>query len=278
MKKKAIVTATMLLAVTFFIYRRYSGSRPVVAAPTATKIDEDASGSVSITMQDVLDLAQDARLSMSTEMKDYTARFVRQEVDSSGNLQPESEIFMKVHSTLRNETDDAPMRVYMRFDSPEDVKGREIVWGEDLYDGNMQVRVDTGFLGIQTVPIDPNGIIAKQSSRYPISEIGLKRLIEQLIKRGTDDKDDPGVTVTMVHDQKLDDVNVDLIQVRRSEPTPDNEENDFSLAEILYDPNRKLILRFRSYGWPDEAASSENLPLPRIVYLPRRQNERRLDR
>ena len=59
-------------------------------------------------------------------------------------------------------------------------------------------------------------------------------------------------------DQMLDDRPVWLIRIRRQSPAEG--ENNFSLAEILFDPDQKLVLRYRSFGWPEDE-SSERLPL-----------------
>ena len=88
------------------------------------------------------------------------------------------------------------MRVYLSFQSPSSVKGREVIWGEDLYDGKMAVHEVGLLLSMKTFWLDPNGIFAMQGQRYPISEIGLVRLVEKLIERGPVDRDSPDVSVT----------------------------------------------------------------------------------
>ena len=56
--------------------------------------------------------------------------------------------------------------------------------------------------------------------------------------------------MTLTSDHQLDDIPTQLIQVRRSRPS--QTEGDFSLAEVVIDPERQLILRYRSFGWPQE--------------------------
>lgn len=223
-----------------------TSNQSVNAAPTET----DKTSNTSVTMSDVLDMAKSARTHLSTTLNDYTARFVKQELDTSGKMTPESEIQMKVQTRCRNKNNDAPMRVYLVFNSPQDLKGREVIWGADLFDGTMAVHEVGLLLGLKTLWLDPTGFLAMQGQRYPISEIGIMKLIDKLIERGEKDRNNPDISVNIIPDQKLDDIPTQVIQIRRSKPS--NQEDDFSLAEITLDPKRQLILGYRAFGWPDE--------------------------
>ena len=125
-----------------------------------------------------------------------------------------------------------------------------VFWGEDIYDGYLQVK-EAGLLGLMTVSLDPNGMIAMRGQRYPISEIGMVRLVELLIERGEKDVDDPDVSVTITKGHHVGNAPAELIQVRRSKPS--GAEDDFQLAEIAYDPDRQLILSYSAFGWRDTA-------------------------
>ncbi|MDB4695040.1 DUF1571 domain-containing protein [bacterium] len=216
------------------------------ASPTVTK----EATNVAVTMADVLDMAKSARAHLSTTLDDYTARFVKQERDANGALAPESEIQMKVQTRCRNESNDAPLRVYLAFNGPPNLKGREVIWGADLFDGTMAVHEVGLLLGLKTLWLDPTGFLAMQGQRYPVSEIGIMKLIDKLIERGEKDRNNPDVSVEIIADQKLDDTLTQVIQIRRNKPS--NQEDDFSLAEITLDPERQLILGYRAFGWPDE--------------------------
>ncbi|TWT80869.1 hypothetical protein CA13_23150 [Planctomycetes bacterium CA13] len=205
---------------------------------------------------EVLEIARAARVAMAGNLKDYTARFVKQEVDTSGLLGETTEMNVKVQTRLRDGSDNAPMRVYLGFESPESVRGREVIWAKDLHDGQLVVH-EAGLLGMITLRLDPTGMLAMRGQRYPIYEIGLVRLVEKLIERGGKDLDNPDIQVTITKEVPFDDVSAELIQVKRSKPS--DEEDDFSLAEIVMDPNRQLVLSYRSFGWP--ADEGEKPPL-----------------
>jgi hypothetical protein len=258
-KKTLILGVGALLIATWLVYRNRNSSQASNTGGPAVEVDQDASGTRTATMAEVLQLARESLESMKTQFDDYTTTFVKQEIDTNGVMTEETEVFMKVQTRMRNDTDDAPLRVYMRFERPESVKGREVIWGKDLYSGYMQVK-EAGLLGMMTIALDPNGMIAMRGQRYPISEIGIVKLVEKLIERGLQDVDNPDISVTISSDHQVGDVAADLIQVRRAKPS--GQEDDFALAEIAFDPERKLILSYRSFGWPSsDAAVDADLPL-----------------
>ncbi|WP_372721787.1 DUF1571 domain-containing protein [Novipirellula sp.] len=202
-------------------------------------------------LEEVIQIATQSRVAMTRSLHSYTARFVKQEVDSSGVLGEQTEMQLKVQTRFRDGDETAGKRVYLHFLAPESVKGREVIWAEDLHDGKLLVH-EAGLLGLAPIPpLDPNGFLAMRGQRYPISEIGIVRLVEKLIERGQQDLGNPDIQVTITRDFLLDKVSADLIQVKRAKPS--GKEDDFSLAEIVIDPARQLILRYRSFGWPPSA-------------------------
>ena len=253
---KKLIVCSAVACTSLGGYAYFSKDKGPTTTQTATEIDANDGATSGSTMSDVIELAVASRKKMSESLHNYTARFVKQEADDNGVVGEEGEIFMKVQTRLGNENDDGAMRVYLRFERPGNVKGREVIWGEDIYGGRMQVK-EAGMLGMMTLSLDPTGPIAMMGQRYPISEIGLVRLTEKLIERGQKDVDDPNVTVMISKNQTIGDLTVDLIQVKRAKPS--NVEDDFSLAEIAFDPKEMLIVRYRSFGWP--ADGDEELPL-----------------
>ncbi len=255
MKKKKIFAICFVVGMVggYYYYQSLEQSSKEIfnATPKATETTAtETTEHTAVTISDVLDMAQSARKHLSTTLNDYTARFVKQEVDVNGKLTPESEIQLKVQTRCRNKNNDAPMRVYLAFNAPQNLKGREVIWGADLFDGTMAVHEVGLLLGLKTLWLDPTGFLAMQGQRYPISEIGIMRLIDKLIERGEKDRDNPDISVNIIEDQMLDDTPTKVIQIRRSKPS--NQEDDFSLAEVTLDPERQLILGYRAFGWPDE--------------------------
>lgn len=219
-----------------------------------------SSGSGVSSMQQVIEIAEEALVSMSSNLEDYTATFVKQE-SVSGTLSPVTQMQIKIQSRMRNETDDAPMRIYLKFEQPEANQGREVIWAGDMNDGKMAVYEPVILLNLKTLWLDPTGPLAMRGQRYPIYHIGLVQLVEELVARGKREIGNPDVTVALQEGFSYHDRTCQLLTATRSKPSGGDPADDFSRAEIVFDPNDKLVLAFRSYGWPEEGAVDQQAPL-----------------
>lgn len=271
MKARKIIPALLAILVAaglwwFDIRTASEASRSPSAAGSFERDGESVSGtdsvseigvasdsSDSLTIDELLTQSRQLFDRMSEQLEDYTATFVKRELDTSGNLGEESSIAMKVQTRFRGGQKNAGKRVYLKFESPSSVAGREVLWGEDLYDGQMAVH-ETGFLlNLKTIWLDPNGMIAMNGQRYPISEIGMVRLAEKLIERGESLRSEAGLSVRLERSIDFDGVKADRYRIYRDAPLePQENADDFSVAEIVMDLNRSLILQYQSFGWPAE--------------------------
>jgi hypothetical protein len=227
------------------------GESTLAAADPSHGITENSS------MDEVLRIAEETLLHMRQNLDDYTATLVKQE-SVDGVLSEANEMAIKVQCTHRGAKVDEsePMRVYVRFEKPAGVAGREVIWAEDLNDGKLVVH-EAGLLGLVTMRLDHTGMIAMRGQRYPISEIGLTKLVQKLIERGEIDRKNPDVSVSITRGIKLDGRECQLIVVRRN--APGTGINNFSRAEICFDAERKLPLRYSAYGWGENGSEGSLL-------------------
>ncbi|MGV3484293.1 MAG: DUF1571 domain-containing protein [Planctomycetaceae bacterium] len=229
------------------------GATNVGLAGAEVRDAETSGGSTTeSSMEEVLELAQRSLANMQRTLEDYTARLVKQET-IDGVLSEPNEMAIKVQcSRPDGKLDDtAPQRVYLRFNQPSDVAGRKVIWARDLHDGKLVVH-EAGLMGLLTVRLDPTGMIAMRGQRYPIYELGLAKLVEKLIERGEPDRNNPDVTVSITNGLEFDGRDCQRIEVRRKQPS--NAAEDFSKAEIYFDSERLLPLRYAAYGWSETEA------------------------
>lgn len=255
MKRYLVILAISLMVAAIGLYRlaNNSNAEPVQAKPIASPtVAPENAGAGQPTMSDVLSKAEMALEAMRSNLSDYTARFVKQELDTSGKLGPVNEIELKIQTRFRDGKDDAPRRAYLRFTAPQPLAGREVIWGQDLYDGKMAVHEVGMLFQLKTIWLDPSGMIAMQGQRFPISEIGLVKLVEKLIERGQQDVDNPDISIEITNDHTFDDRPAELIRVLRAKPS--GEADDFSLAEITVDDERQMIVQYRAFGWPKDGS------------------------
>lgn len=257
----SLVTACLSVIAVSLAGRRAELTKPVVMAlPRSAEngtTSSDSGKTVKVTMPEMLQLANDALAETIAKLDDYTATLTKQEQDRSGVLQPASEIFMKVVTRHAGGMPDGPLKVYLRFESPSNLRGREIIWVENQNDGKMRVR-EAGMVGaMMTVSLAPDGFLAMQGQRYPIAEIGLTRLLEKLIERGGEDRNDPEVQVFKTEGYLFDDRSLTHLRIERSKPS--GRENDFAVAELVLDQEQNLVVSYRSFDWPDPKSNQRPL-------------------
>jgi len=97
----------------------------------------------------------------------YTAIFHRIE-RVNGKLVPEETTLLKFKR---------PFKVYMRWISP--LKGQESLYVEGANNNKIRAR-GGGVAKIMAINLDPNGSLAMENSRHPITEAGLENLIKKI--------------------------------------------------------------------------------------------------
>ncbi|QDV71273.1 hypothetical protein Poly24_50080 [Rosistilla carotiformis] len=210
-------------------------------------------GAQESTLAEALTIARQGLTSMRAELIDYRGRVVKRE-RIQGQLAEESEMEIKVQCRrLDKEEVVQPMRVYLKFLRPRGVAGREVIWAEDQNDGRL-IAHEPGLLNVAQASLDPRGERAMDGNLYPITEIGLFNLVEQLIARGEEDLQESQVRVTLAEGQMIGDRECQQIRIELIQP---HDELNFEYAEIFIDSQRQIPLRYAAYGWPGETTTGD---------------------
>jgi len=224
-------------------------SEPATALVEASNADEHA-------LDPVLSIARDALVSMKKNVRDYQATLLKRE-RIGGSLSGESVMEIKVinPSEAAGEKEAVPMHVYLKFTAPASSKGREVIWIEGR-NNNQIVAHEGGFKNFLRMNLDPEGTIAMLGNRYPITGIGLTRLVEKLIEKGTRDRELGPCLVKVVDGEKVGERKCRLIQV--THPTQEKG-MDFHIAQIFFDEERMIPLRYAAFGWPKKEGEAPPL-------------------
>jgi hypothetical protein len=248
-------------------WRTVPDDRPI-SVPTVA--DTGQIGIRSGTLDDALQIARDGMARMENELVDYRGRMVKRE-RVGRTLTPESELQFKIRTRRGGEiagVKPQSMAVYLRFLRPDSMTGREVIWVEDRNDGKL-IAHDSGLAALIKVTLDPKGFWAMQGNRYPLTEIGFKNLVGQLLERSEMVRAEGGAEVTFVDSFLVGDRDCLLIQVRpyaTNGKVDPNTKLDFSLAEIAIDKQRQIPLRYVAYGIPEAEGESPPL-LEEYTYL-----------
>ena len=189
---------------------------------------------------------------VTAEIVDYTATLERTELIGDKLVGPQTMAVKVRHESGNNAPNSSPFSVYVRFTSPESLKGREVIWVEGANDGHMIVH-EVGLLGFKRHVVKPDSLIAMFGSRYPVTESGVLVLLQKLANIGRKDRSE----------RSKDDVNVEIIdgvssvgvQCKRFRLIHHEKahEFDFHIAEVDLDMARKIPVRYAAYGWPGES-------------------------
>jgi hypothetical protein len=213
-------------------------------------------------LEKALEIANRGHERMQKEIEDYTCLLTKRErVD--GRLYDHETLFVKIrHSRIKNGQVVTPLSVYVKFYSPDRVKGREVLYVEGRNDDKLIVR--NGGLRFEyiTTSVAPDSPAALQQNRYPITEIGFMNLTARLIEVGRSQLNCTNCETKIAPGAKINDRSCTLIQV--SHPVQ-NESQTFKMARIFVDDELQLPVRYSAYDWPDQEGG-EPLLLEEYTY------------
>jgi hypothetical protein len=231
-------------------------ARPVIAQSDLAATEPAAAPSEKPHPLDpALELARDCWQHSQAQVRDYTAILTKR-CRVGGELTEHQYAYVKIRNR-RAEHDrvTTPMSVYLRFLKPDSIKGREVIWVEGRNQGRL-VAHDGGLKGIIRVNLDPRGSLAMRGQRYPITEVGMDNLLLKLIERGNRDRGHGECQVEFYQDSKVDGRRCRMIQIIHPVQRP---HFDFHRAQVFFDDELKLPVRYASWSWPAESGGQPPL-------------------
>ena len=192
-------------------------------------------------LQPALELAQKGIGQLRGTMQDYSATMVKRErID--GKLGDHEYMFAKV----RHE----PFSVYLYFLAPDAVKGQEVLWVDGRNEGNMLAHAGSGVRAmVGSVSLKPDGVLAMQGNRYPVTEIGVENLAKRLVEVAEHDKQFGECEVNFFKDAKVNGRVCTCVQVVHPVPRRNFR---FHLARVFIDDEYMIPIRYEAYDWPQE--------------------------
>jgi hypothetical protein len=200
-----------------------------------------------------LRIAYDAQKRMQESIQDYTCFLTRRErVD--GRLIDHETMFVKIrHSQKQGDRAVEPFSVYVRFLSPDRVKGREVIYVEGRNDGKIIVRNGGTRFAHITTSLMPDSPAAMQHTRYPVSEIGMLNLARRLIENGERELIANACQTKLVRGARVNGRPCTVIQVAH---TTRQSELQYKTARILIDDELVVPIHYSAYDWPEKAGDA----------------------
>ena len=155
-----------------------------------------------------------------------------------------------------DELEPRPIDVYLGFEAPKSLAGREVIWRQGFQDNLMTVH-EAGFLNLARLQLAPNSRLAMIGNRYPISDVGIERLLIKLVEIGTRDRMLGDCQVTIREEVEFEGRPCRRIEVLHPEKGVEIDGNNFKFAyyraEIDMDVEHELPIHYASYVWPETA-------------------------
>lgn len=176
-----------------------------------------------------------------TGVRDYSCTLVKRErID--GQLGEHEYMFVKVRHQ--------PFSVYIYFLGPARVKGQEAIYVEGQNEGHLLAHPN-GAKGriFRLVRLKPDSLLAMTGNKYPITDLGIRRLTERLIEVAEHDAQFGECEVKYLPGAKVDKRDCTCIEVVHPVPRRDFL---FHKARIFVDTEHNLPVRYEAYQWPQE--------------------------
>ena len=174
-------------------------------------------------------------LKLVSSMKDYQAYFQKQEL--VGRKMTNHNATVKVRHS--------PFSVYMQFHKPNE--GREVLYVQGRNQGKLLAH-DTGIRSlVGTIALNPNSQEALSESRFPITEFGMKRMLEMLISQWQQESKFGECDVKYFRKVMLGTIECRMIQ--STHPYP-RKQFPSHITRIYLDNKTNLPVRVEHYGFP----------------------------
>lgn len=202
-----------------------------------------------------LKIARQGLEHIQKNVRDYTCTIIKRE-RVNGELTDHQYMSAKVrHEKEVDGKIEAPFSVYLKFLKPKSVEGREVIWVKERNENKLVVH-EGGLLNLKRLWLPPDGFLAMNGQRYPIWEIGIENLIKQLLVKGERDRQYGEVEVKFFEGAMVNGRKCRMIQVIHPIKRPHFE---FYKAQIFFDEQLRVPLRYASYSWPEKEGAEPPL-------------------
>lgn len=193
-------------------------------------------------------LAEEALESIDKNIDDYTCKIVRRE-RVAGKLGKYEFINAKVRHEQGEGEEKIPFSVYLRFDKPAAVEGREALYISGTHGDRVLVRRGGQRMAYMSTYLKPDSRLAMRENRYPITDLGFKRLVEQLVGVIENDMQHDECKVTFFKGAKVDERTCTRIEVIHP---VERDHFTFHKAMVFVDDKDKIPVGYASFFWPRE--------------------------
>jgi hypothetical protein len=173
------------------------------------------------------------------KVNDYEATFIRKELVGASLVES------RMNIKLRHD----PFSVYLKFIEPK--AGREVIFVEGQNDGKLLVH-ESGLASlVGTLSLDPSGKLAMDGNRYPVTMIGLRKMVETLVETWLKVKDEKDLAVNVYPNASIGDVQCKVVETKLAKPV---EGMPWQTARLYLTRGSTTPVRLESLGFPESGS------------------------
>ena len=174
-------------------------------------------------------------------VKDYKATFIKREMIGRRVLNSRMELKLR----------ESPFSVYLKFIQPH--AGREVIFVDGQNDNHMLVH-ETGFASlVGTLSLEIDGSYALEENRYPVTMIGLRQMVVQLMEGWLAETEMDGITVNYYPNAQIGQQACKAIEATHQRQRPGVK---FQMFRLYVDGEHKWPVRLQGYEFPGPRDSS----------------------
>lgn len=184
-------------------------------------------------------LVKDRCIGALSKVQDYEATFTKREL-IQGKL-----LTQVMFIRLREQ----PFSVYLRYGGEQE--GREILYVHGQNNNQLLAHEGSGFLSaFGTVPLDPKGDQAMAENHYPVTHIGMRNLVNQILDQWEIETKFGEIDVKYFPNAKLGDRECEVIESFHPHPRRDFR---FHVTRVFIEKSTGFPIRIENYGFPTAA-------------------------
>ena len=199
--------------------------------------------------KNLLEALEAAKSSHETLVKisGYNCTFVKQEL--IGKKPP----LLKQSMNLKFRRE--PFSVYLKYNEPN--PGRQVLFVEGRNDGKFYFREASGLISYMgTMSLAPNSSDAMKENRYPVTMIGMEKMLDVYLLDWEISKKHPETQVNIVVDAKVVGVDCKMYEVIHPQQ---REPFKFHKGRVYIDKKTNLPIRGEQYAFPIKAGKEPQL-------------------
>jgi hypothetical protein len=187
-------------------------------------------------LKPLIRVAQESLQFIDQNVRDYACILQKTERVDGELLDPQAIELRVLHE---------PFSVYLKFRQP--FPGREVLYVAGKNEGNLTV-LDSGWKrNLGKVNLDPEGMVAMKGQKHPITMIGMRNLLKELIRFSEADTAFGECEVETYPDAKIGDRDTTAFVITHPQP---RQNFRFHKVRVFFDNELKVPIHFEAYLWP----------------------------